>query len=122
MLGLGAWKGGFEQFVVTETVARFDAPRPRALRQLVPQSFHRELNVRHSQQRIHNTAVELHSRILISSDVVAVELLRLPRFKPLFDLLGKTLGIGSSVESFNAENPRGLMMSVPVARASLEAA
>src|SRR5579872_6387417 len=90
-----------------KSVSRINGPVRRALRELMAQTFHRELHVRRAEIGILFAGVELYRPILIrashrspGADVSDVEFPRLPRFEALRDLFWKALGIGCGAKCF----------------------
>src|SRR5437762_6244265 len=74
-----------------------------------------ELRIGGCKQRIVRAEVVLESGIIgLAKEPSLIELLRLPRKQSLFDLLGKTIRIGSRAKCFFGENARGFVVPMPI--------
>src|SRR5205807_4533209 len=101
---------------------RIHRPTTSALRKLVLQPLHRELNVSHPQRGIQIDRAQLDGVVLFrtltaaeGTDVVDVKLLGLPRQQTFFDLLGKAVGIGGRAKCLTRNNPGGLVVPMAIA-------
>ncbi len=116
------------QFVIGVAIAGLHRPASRALRKLVTQSFHRELDVRHAQQGIHTPGIQ-PDRVIFrragtrpkAAHIADIQFPGLPGLQSFLDLLGKLLRVRRRAECLFGQNGGSLVMSVPVALGSGEA-
>src|SRR6267378_97552 len=116
----------WRQYRIDQSVERIvwpgvDRPAPRALRKLMAQSLHRELDICHPEQGIFFSRAQLDGVVLrgtfIAAErahIVEVEFLCLPCQQPFLDLFRKPVRIGGRPKGLARNNPRRLMVSMPV--------
>src|SRR5262245_60592235 len=85
------------------------------------QPITRDLAVRLPDERIVYADVNFHRRELLARANAHIELFDLPWTQAFLQVFGKAVRVGSGLERFDAHQPGGLVMAVPVAWCAVEA-
>src|SRR5689334_8151150 len=86
------------------------------------QSLDTELRIRDTEQRVVRAQVVFQICVIcLPKQTALVKLFWLPGKQPVFDLLGKSIGIGGRTKCFSGENTGSLVISVAVVRRTSEA-
>ena len=96
---------------------------PHLLRLVLTAALHRDLEVAAAQRRVVAAGVDLEWIVdtRVAERLTLVKLLRLPRRKPVWDLLGKPRGIGRRIERQRRDVAGELVLTVLVGRRAGEA-
>src|SRR5437764_5394410 len=80
-----------------------------------------DLAVRLTDERIVGADVNFHRRYQLAPTHAQVELFGLPRTQAFVQVCGEAVRVGSRLERFDAHQPGGLVITVPVAWRAVEA-
>src|SRR5882672_2305134 len=80
-----------------------------------------DLAVRLTNERIVCTDVDFHRRYRLALANTQVELFDLPRMQAFLQVFGEVVRVGGGLERFDAHQPGGLVIAVPVALRTVEA-